>query len=70
MRATGLIDTGALLALLDENDAWHKRCVAAFQSLRYPLATSRWQTKIPYRTLALSLSNKMTATPAVFISLI
>ena len=40
MRATGLVDTGALLALLDETDAWHKRCVAAFQSLRYPLATS------------------------------
>jgi len=40
MRPAGLIDTGALLALLDENDAWHERCAKAFSSLRLPLATS------------------------------
>jgi predicted nucleic acid-binding protein len=36
----GLIDTGAILALVDADDAWHERCVAAFSSLRLPLATS------------------------------
>lgn len=40
MQAAGLIDTGALLALLDADDAWHARCVEAFQELRYPLATT------------------------------
>jgi predicted nucleic acid-binding protein len=40
MRATGLIDTGALLALLDEDDDWHGRCAEAFATLRLPLATS------------------------------
>jgi len=40
MRAQALADTGALLALLDENDAWHARCVDAFGRLRLPLATS------------------------------
>ena len=36
----GLIDTGAILALLDEGDSWHRRCVETYQSLRLPLATS------------------------------
>lgn len=40
MRAAGLVDTGALLALLDANDDWHDRCAAVFPSLRLPLATS------------------------------
>jgi predicted nucleic acid-binding protein len=40
MQAAGLIDTGALLALLDRDDAWHERCRTAFQELRYPLATT------------------------------
>ena len=40
MRARGLIDTGAILALLDADDKWHARCVAAFPSLRLPLATT------------------------------
>jgi predicted nucleic acid-binding protein len=35
-----LIDTGAILALLDRDDRWHARCRAAFASLRLPLATS------------------------------
>ena len=40
MRPSGLIDTGAILALLDRDDRWHERCRAAFASLRLPLATS------------------------------
>ena len=40
MRAAGLIDTGALLALLDEGDDWHARCATAFAKMRLPLATS------------------------------
>lgn len=36
----GLIDTGAILALLDRGDRWHSRCVEAFSGLRLPLATS------------------------------
>ena len=40
MRATGLIDTGAMLALLDRDDRWHAACVEAFGTLRFPLATS------------------------------
>lgn len=40
MRPSGLIDTGAILALLDRNDRWHERCRVAYASLRVPLATS------------------------------
>ncbi len=40
IRASGLIDTGALLALLDSNDRWHEHCVDAYRSLHVPLATS------------------------------
>ena len=36
----GLIDTGAILALMDAGDAWHERCAEAFPTLRVPLATS------------------------------
>jgi len=38
--ARGLIDTGAILAILDRDDRWHHRCVEALASLRLPLATS------------------------------
>jgi hypothetical protein len=38
--ASGLIDTGAILALLHQDDRWHERCLAAFGELRVPLATS------------------------------
>ncbi len=40
MPANGLIDTGAILALLDRDDRWHGSCVQAFSALRLPLATS------------------------------
>jgi hypothetical protein len=40
MQAHGLIDTGALLALLDRDDEWHPACVAAFERVRLPLATT------------------------------
>lgn len=40
MPARGLIDTGALLALLDRDDKWHAACVAAFGRIRLPLATT------------------------------
>lgn len=37
---TALVDTGALLAILDRQDPWHARCVNAFESLELPLLTS------------------------------
>ena len=40
MPADALIDTGAILALLDRNDRWHDSCVKAFRQLRLPLLTS------------------------------
>jgi uncharacterized protein len=38
--ANALIDTGAILALLDRTDRWHTVCVDAFRQLRLPLLTS------------------------------
>ena len=40
MPASGLIDTGAILALLDRDDRWHQACVEAFSAFRLPLLTS------------------------------
>lgn len=40
MRARGLIDTGALLALLDRDDRWHEPCAQALAAVPLPLATS------------------------------
>ena len=40
MAGNGLIDTGAIIALLDRSDHWHQRCTDAFQQLRLPLFTS------------------------------
>ena len=40
MDAHGLIDTGAILALLDRSDRWHERCVNALEDLPLPLGTS------------------------------
>ena len=39
-RAHGLIDTGAMVAILDRSDAWHAACVETLSSLRLPLATT------------------------------
>ncbi len=36
----GLIDTGAMVAILDRNDEWHGACVEALSSLRLPFATT------------------------------
>jgi predicted nucleic acid-binding protein len=40
MPADALIDTGAIIALLDRNDRWHSRCADAIRQLRLPLLTS------------------------------
>jgi predicted nucleic acid-binding protein len=40
MGANALIDTGAILALLDRTDRWHRVCVDAFRQIRLPLLTS------------------------------
>jgi predicted nucleic acid-binding protein len=40
MTSNALIDTGAMLALLDRTDRWHRPCVQAFEQLRLPLMTS------------------------------
>jgi predicted nucleic acid-binding protein len=40
MAANALIDTGAILALLDRSDRWHRACVEALPQLRLPLLTS------------------------------
>ena len=39
-RPRGLIDTGAILALLDRADRWHRPCREALTDLPVPLATS------------------------------
>lgn len=36
----GLIDTGAIVAILDRDDDWHSSCVQALESLRFPLLTT------------------------------
>ncbi len=40
MDASVLIDTGAMLALVDEDDRWHSACVETFSHVRLPLLTS------------------------------
>ena len=40
MRPRALIDTGALVALVDAGDRWHGACVEAAGSLSHPLATT------------------------------
>ncbi len=40
MHHSALIDTGAVLALLDRTDRWHNLCVKAFRQLRLPLLIS------------------------------
>lgn len=40
MAASVLADTGAILALLDRKDRWHRVCMATFGQLPLPLLTS------------------------------
>ncbi|MGH8564947.1 MAG: type II toxin-antitoxin system VapC family toxin [Gammaproteobacteria bacterium] len=40
MPVRGLVDTGAIVALLDRDDRWHRPCVDAFPELLLPLVTS------------------------------
>jgi predicted nucleic acid-binding protein len=40
MPAGALVDTGAVLAMLDSRDPWHVPCITAFRQLRTPLLTS------------------------------
>ena len=40
MAANAIIDTGAILALLDRTDRWHGICLGTFKQLRLPLLTS------------------------------
>jgi len=40
MPAEVLIDTGAILALLDKRDHWHNSCFHTLRQLRFPLLTS------------------------------
>jgi predicted nucleic acid-binding protein len=40
MAGDALIDTGAILAILQRSDKWHKPCQDAFRQLRFPLLTS------------------------------
>jgi len=40
LSSEALIDTGAIVALLDRTDRWHRICVDAFPQFRLPLITS------------------------------
>jgi len=40
MAANALVDTGAILALLDRTDRWHEPCAAALEQLHLPLVTT------------------------------
>jgi len=40
MEGNALIDTGAILALLDRADRWHPVCFEQLQRFRFPLITS------------------------------
>lgn len=39
-KVSGLIDTGAILAILDQDDQWHEACEEAYNSVRLPLGTT------------------------------
>jgi len=60
MAVETLVDTGAILAILDKSDRWHQVCFATFRQLRAPLLTSEAVLtelfhlvgKVPQRKLA------------------
>jgi uncharacterized protein len=41
VRPAALIDTGAILALVDRSDEWHVPCVVAYNRSRLPLLTTQ-----------------------------
>jgi predicted nucleic acid-binding protein len=41
MPANALIDTGAILALLNRSDRWHSSCSTAIEQLHLPMITSQ-----------------------------
>ena len=41
MRPAALIDTGAILALVDRGDEWHELCVEAYNRSKLPLLTTQ-----------------------------
>ncbi len=40
VRPDTLADTGAILAVIDRDDRWHRLCTDTLQQLRFPLLTS------------------------------
>lgn len=40
MRTSALVDTGAIIAILDKDDRWHSCCADAFSYVNLPLLTS------------------------------
>ncbi|MGA9529861.1 MAG: PIN domain-containing protein [Terriglobales bacterium] len=40
MLPAALIDTGAILAIVDSGDRWHTSCLSALRSVQFPLLTS------------------------------
>lgn len=40
MNASSLVDTGAILAMLNPRDPWHAKCTAAFESQQLPIGTT------------------------------
>ena len=61
MAASALIDTGAILALLDSDDPWHGSCERAFRQLRFPLLTSEAVLTETFHLIGRSHKSKETA---------
>lgn len=61
MAASALIDTGAILALLDPDDPWHGSCETAFRLLRFPLLTSEAVLTETFHLIGRSRKSKETA---------
>jgi len=61
MPPAALIDTGAIVAIIDASEAWHKPCVEALTSRRAPLLTTEAVlTELFHLIQARSLSVKKT----------